>query len=622
MNNRRLSYVVVLLLLAFALRMVALDSPALRGDEAFSVYAWAGPLDQVFSSMALTEPHPPLTYITFSGWVALAGQSELGVRYLSVLSSMVTVAALYAIGQRLGGHRLAITAGLLAATNPFQIWHAQDARNYALWAALSATALWLMLRADRASGMLLYIVIEVAALYTFYLEVFVLAVHNLYRLLTRQFTRRWLVAQLAVGTALAGLFFYFLNFVQDGGYHATAQPFDPALLFTWFVPTLSAGDTLPTAVTNLLWPVMLTLLGVGWWLLWRNDRRAAILTGLLGLAPLVLLGLIATRMAVFRPRYVLASAPAYTLALAGLVAKIGRDRRRLGYAILAGLLTINSATLLHHYTDPTFRKSPGWRELVAYLDARATPNDLLVQNEPDPAINYYYQGKHTIAPLSAGSTPAETADQLEAALQNHTALWFLPSGHWDPEQTALGWLEDHAQQISDAWVGGFRVQQWRAWAVTPAELDTIIPAEIAANDFAQLAGYSIDLRPGTGGVVQARPGTRLTLLLYWAPEAAAPVDYTVFAHLVGPVNPVTGTPLWVQDDHPPQHGRAPTSTWTPGVVLRDVFTLDLVGIPPGEYAVQVGLYNPANKERVALKANGEPVEDDAARLFEVHILEP
>src|SRR5690606_11102429 len=103
-----------------------------------------------------------------------------------------------------------------------------------------------------------------------------------------------------------------------------------------------------------------------------------------------------------------------------------------------------------------------------------------------------------------------------------------------------------------------RVQQWRAWAAPPSELEDAAHTAIRVGDFASLVGYDVS-PPLQRDKVLVRSGERLRLILYWTPFARAPADYTAYVHLEEALNPATGTPLWAQDDHPPQHGRAPTS---------------------------------------------------------------
>ncbi|MBP8002424.1 MAG: hypothetical protein KA314_28155 [Chloroflexi bacterium] len=57
-----------------------------------------------------------------------------------------------------------------------------------------------------------------------------------------------------------------------------------------------------------------------------------------------------------------------------------------------------------------------------------------------------------------------------------------------------------------------------------------------------------------------------------------------------------------QRDNVPVIGFAPTSQWPPEQIIADMHCLQIPpSIPPGEYQLVAGLYNPANGERLSLK---------------------
>ncbi|HUS15888.1 MAG TPA: hypothetical protein VM536_12860, partial [Chloroflexia bacterium] len=127
---------------------------------------------------------------------------------------------------------------------------------------------------------------------------------------------------------------------------------------------------------------------------------------------------------------------------------------------------------------------------------------------------------------------------------------------------------------------------------------------IVAGDPAllQLIGYALG---------PAAPGQALAVTLYWQALAAIPQDYTVFVHVFD----AQGVPV-AQQDGQPLDGRAPTSWWAPGEVFRDVHQVDLpADLPPGSYAVQVGLYYWATGERLPLfTAAAQRLTDDTWQL--------
>jgi hypothetical protein len=95
----------------------------------------------------------------------------------------------------------------------------------------------------------------------------------------------------------------------------------------------------------------------------------------------------------------------------------------------------------------------------------------------------------------------------------------------------------------------------------------------------------------------------LPTTLYWQAEAEININYTVFVQLLNQMGQVVA-----QVDQPPRAGAAPTTTWLPGEVLVDPYTLTLPNLPPGVYRLIAGLYNPLTSERLSLASGGDFVE--------------
>ena len=109
-----------------------------------------------------------------------------------------------------------------------------------------------------------------------------------------------------------------------------------------------------------------------------------------------------------------------------------------------------------------------------------------------------------------------------------------------------------------------------------------------------------------------RPGEVVYLQLWWASESAVERDWTIFTHVLGPQRP-DGSPVWAGHDSQPGLGSVPTSTWEPGELILDEHQLQLPpDMPPGKYALEVGLYDQSTGERSMLVVS--PVDDpDAPR---------
>jgi hypothetical protein len=95
----------------------------------------------------------------------------------------------------------------------------------------------------------------------------------------------------------------------------------------------------------------------------------------------------------------------------------------------------------------------------------------------------------------------------------------------------------------------------------------------------------------------AEAGESLTVTLYWQADTPPARDYQVFVHLLDARGEIVA-----QRDTTPVDGRYPTSQWRTGVPIADTHTLDLAGLPTGDYRLTVGLYTLPD----AIRA-GEPV---------------
>ncbi|MDY7041634.1 MAG: 6-pyruvoyl-tetrahydropterin synthase-related protein, partial [Chloroflexota bacterium] len=101
----------------------------------------------------------------------------------------------------------------------------------------------------------------------------------------------------------------------------------------------------------------------------------------------------------------------------------------------------------------------------------------------------------------------------------------------------------------------------------------------------QLLGYDLVQNDG-----------ELRLTLHWRALSPMDVDYRVFVHLFDPAT----EHIVAQFDGMPLHGTYSTSWWLPGEVLSDRITLSLADVPPGDYRLAVGVYDPATVTRLEI----------------------
>lgn len=117
---------------------------------------------------------------------------------------------------------------------------------------------------------------------------------------------------------------------------------------------------------------------------------------------------------------------------------------------------------------------------------------------------------------------------------------------------------------------------------------------------------------------QVPPGTVLGLRTFW--QVATPLDqnFFIFVHVVD----ATGTTV-VQRDAPPGQGRFPTSAWSPGTLVVDVDDLPLPPtLPPGKYALVVGMFDPLTGRSPVLTIDGQPQGGNSVPIGSITVVSP
>lgn len=601
-----------ILLLSFVLRVFRLGYQSLRGDEAITYVYSLRPLAELFEIIRVTSPHPPVYYTLIHSWMALAGDTEYALRFLSVVTGVLLVASTAALGRMILGVRLGLLVALLVALNPYQVFYAQDARSYplvTLLGVLSTISLWRALRTGAWRYWIAYGLATLAAIYTHYYATLFVIFQGLFVIWDSGQRQRfpWRYAAVGMVDFLLFLPWFLFSWGMLTGYSGMGESTGIVGSIWRPLTAFTGGQFLPPRFVWINAISILSLLILGTIGLWRERRLAALLVILYLAVPLVGVYVASQFRPIFNERYLMIASPAFYLLIGAALVWLSEFRQvwptAISLLLAAALLTTGSLALSNHYFNPQFAKSPPWRDVLDYIAHKARPGDALIYTSPLPTIPYYNHDRLPayLIPYEPDTTLPEAVEQLQNVLDHHPRIWLLPAESdrqvsYDVEP----WLDRHSVQLDQTF---FRIIHIGLYESPETFFNTMTSQVARFADGLQLNGFR--LAEGEAPLT-VHGGEQIPLILLWSAKSRPMTNYTVFVHLVGP----DGI-LWGQWDNPPIWGTYPTTNWAAGEIVFDQYRIPVQGdAPPGKYHLLVGLYDPVTGARLpVLDDQGAPISD-------------
>jgi mannosyltransferase len=420
---------VLVLLVAFGLRLYRLGYQSLWYDEAVSIHLATKDLAALTLHTA-GDIHPPLYYYLLHFWVLVAGSSEFSAAFLSLLFGLILVALSYRLAREACGSNVGLLTAFLIAVSPFNLWYSQEMRMYTLGAFLGLTTLYclmrlagLLRRGDRTVAReekfrgrgaawpfwIGYVLAGAAGLYTLYYFVFLLLFENLFVfvwwLAGRRSGRTGTLTLASWAAAQVLTVVLYLPWLPTVVRQALNPPVPPWRGFTGLADVVTdswASLCLGQSVepeSLLIWPVLsfmfaIYLLGVAG----HTERGRDWSTGLLlcgyTFVPVLAIYLLSLRTPLFHVRYVFTYSPPFYLLLA--VGMIWLARRwRVALPVGVGIITVACG-----YSIFLFHSSPSYaaddhRAAVGYVEERVAPGDVVLIDAgyAYPPFLYYFEGE-------------------------------------------------------------------------------------------------------------------------------------------------------------------------------------------------------------------------------------
>lgn len=432
-----------ILLLAFVLRLIALNTRPIWYDESFAIFLAEQNTSAIISGTA-ADTMPPLYYFLLHFWIPLVGETPFALRMLSVLFSMLSISLVYAITTRWFSSRGGELAALFTALAPFQIYYAQLTYVYELLAVGSLIYIYAVMRVSLKWRAMLPLTVlgTIITLYSHNLAFVTLLAADIYFALGRKWRALFnlVAAQLVAGIAFLPWLAYVPTQIAKIQTAFWTQP--PGLVdilqmlteFTTYLPL--PGLALAIALFTSLAVCTIATLQLIWWYR-RNMPQTLGLLLAFGLIPPVLMFLISYLMRpVFVPRGAIASSLAYYMVLAILAARVRRSRQIVIIGI-AGIIALGTLPFL--YTSwGEWRRAP-FDQADDYLRAQVKPGDLILHDNKlslfpmrfyDRALPQEFLAD---PPGSSNDTLARSTQdamdlhpvELAQSIQGHRRVWFV-----------------------------------------------------------------------------------------------------------------------------------------------------------------------------------------------------
>lgn len=401
-----------IVVIALALRIYRLDAQSLWLDEGstwaiITQRSWSELLGDIWSPSAAY----PAYHLLLKGWVAIAGDGEWALRFPSALAGAGAVLAIMLAAAEVARSRkhadpcvFSVFSGLVAATSPYAIWQAQDAKVYSLLICIVALLLYIVLRTVRHSTRQRWMMLVALALLSLFVHrLALLALAGLALGLSlwsfRSTARaRGIVLMVLATIFSAGVVYGLAGALTVNGWQESGHSAATSLQSLWLDLmhfALDRGDIGGYLhIPRMIWAAPALMLTAWAAALLIRDALRGVVSALIVLCmfalPLLLIALALVFSPIYEARYVTVAFPAWVLLLTYPLAgpaqqSDGTPRRSYALAILprfalAATILVNLIVLVQpqHGLFSGAAVKEQWRDAVRDLAEKLHPDDLLI----------------------------------------------------------------------------------------------------------------------------------------------------------------------------------------------------------------------------------------------------
>ena len=486
-----------LMIFACALSLLLFAHQSLRLDEAQSLWQSSrSPVDIL--TIVGQDVHVPLYHELLHFWRLYAGDSVAWARGFSLLWFVLSIPALYLLGQYAYNRSAGLLAATLLAVSPFMNWYGAEVRMYTLFMFLAIINQYAFLRLWKGGtqtrdgtehAWAVYMLTAILGVFTHYFFFLILLSQAvLYLLRQTLFPRGSLKKFIVAAGVIAAILVPWLLWVALQGQIFNQAPALPRPTTVDLFNALSQfvfgfqDDHLNTVILSL-WPLSLMF---GFFAL-RHSERMSPQTEYLLLSvvlPIIAVFLISLALPLFVSRYLIFTVPSVYLLITSLVSTYPE---RAGKWARAGLVGAMAVMLLIEISNPSTPVKEDYRAAALYLNENSNSQDIIALSAPFTIypIEYYYRGPSALSTLplwdsyAHGPIPAFSASslptQVSQTTQGHQNVWLLLSYDQGYETQIKDYFDSHYQKLASVnFSPGLDLYEYQVRYDTPLGRDTAL----------------------------------------------------------------------------------------------------------------------------------------------------
>jgi hypothetical protein len=473
-------------------------------DEAFGAYLIHFNLIDIARYTA-TDVHPPLYYWLLKLWSMLFGNTELGLRSMSLLFGGVSIIFGYLLTHRLFGKKVARISLIFMVISPMLIRYSQEARMYTLVAAIALAATYVLTFAINTKKKLPWVIYGILVglgMWTHYFSAIVWLAHWVWRgdiirrtakkgkFIKTFFSKEWILAHVvAIGLFLPWLPFCVIQMTTVQAYGFWIPSVTPSTMINFMTNVVYYQDV--GNVTGWLafgFIVVITLLAVLAFRVYKSqnktERQSYRLIIILAFVPILLLFMLSMPplRSSFIDRYLITS----TLGIAmfiGVTLAFGYKSLKPKWRIIvtvfiAGLMVIGISNVYYfgNYNKNTNTWN-GTRLIIDAIKAKSKDNQPIIAESVWVFYNatFYSTNSHPVffidpVKYQYGSTDMlKYSDQhkiknIKAFTQDNPIFWYVGSASTgEPNALYPNWKSIQEVDVKNPMTGkwAYRAVQYK-----------------------------------------------------------------------------------------------------------------------------------------------------------------